>query len=385
MPSTGLTSTEVTVDGAAVNVDPGYYLIVAKDGKDASSKLALVTTDVTMVEKNTYIDTGKKTAQTSYNVGDIVTYTATVVIPADTALTQTDNAGLYLPGHGPITLHDKMDSRLTFQEITGANVGDVAFAASAYTLDPNPSDGDTFDIVIPVTDALRGETITFTYTAMVNETAVDPDTGFINDFGGDLNGYKTIPDKPVVYTFDFDFSKTFVGSQDSTLVAKFVLYSEEEYAKVTDNNDQTTGTPINFKAGQGAGNYIKAATGGDPTITSTNNAAINIQGLKAGTYYLVETETSTGYNLLDGPAVVVITDTTPKDDNGNITGTISHTVTIDGSSSTAEDPVKIENRSGTVLPSTGGIGTTIFYVVGALMMAAAVVLLITKKRVGNVK
>ena len=106
-------STEVEVDGAAVDVDPGYYLIIAKDDKDKSTALALVTTDVTMVEKNGYMGTHKETAQTNYYVGQPITYTATVDIPGNAALTIEDN-GSYKDGHGPIIIYDIMDARLTF-------------------------------------------------------------------------------------------------------------------------------------------------------------------------------------------------------------------------------------------------------------------------------
>ena len=89
--------------------------------------------------------------------------------------------------------------------------------------------------------------------------------------------------------------------------------------------------------------------------------------------------TSTGYNLLDKPVPVVITDTTTKNEAGAITA-ISHTVTIDGKASTEAAPATIENQSGTVLPSTGGIGTTIFYVLGAVLVIGAGVVMVTRRR-----
>ena len=101
----------------------------------------------------------------------------------------------------------------------------------------------------------------------------------------------------------------------------------------------------------------------------TNGTAVNFQGFKAGDYYLVETGTSTGYNLLDGPVTVTITDTSAD-------GTISHTVTPVN----ALDQVEVENHQGTVLPSTGGIGTTIFYILGSLLVIGAGVVLVTRRR-----
>lgn len=92
---------------------------------------------------------------------------------------------------------------------------------------------------------------------------------------------------------------------------------------------------------------------------------------------MVELSTSKGYNLLDGPVAVVITDTT---DTSATPITPSHTVTVGGNASTEESPAEIENQSGTVLPSTGGIGTTIFYIVGAMLVIGAGVVLVTRRR-----
>ena len=83
----------------------------------------------------------------------------------------------------------------------------------------------------------------------------------------------------------------------------------------------------------------------------------------------METGTSTGYNLLDGPVTVTITDTSAD-------GTISHTVTPVN----ALNQVEIENHQGSVLPSTGGIGTTIFYIIGAILVIGAGVVLVTRRR-----
>lgn len=400
------TATEVTVDGSAASVDAGYYLIVAKDGKDAATKLALVTTDVEMVEKNTYITTTKTVSETNYNVGDIVTYTATVTIPADTAISELKDGSTteYKDGHGPIILHDEMDSALSFigtayNADTAPNgysavVGTDAFAG--YTLSTTASDNCTFEITIPVTSDLLGKTITFTYKAEVNSTAAT-DTGLVNELFGELNGYKTTPDTVEVWTFDFNMIKVFDDASDTNLTATFALSTSETYeagssttvyytdAEHTATSETETEfsevvtVPTNAIALKAVtGGYVKADsddTGTVTTFTATNGTAINFNGFAAGEYYLHELSTSTGYNLLDGPVKITITDTTTG------TGTsrqISHTVTPDDAGK-----IKVENHSGTVLPSTGGIGTTIFYVVGSILVVAAGVLLITKKRMSR--
>ena len=340
---TGLTGTTIT-PGTAATVDNGYYVIVASDG---ATNVTLVTTDVTIVEKNTYIGTTKTTEETSYSVGDIINYTATVSVPTDASLTD------------PIILHDEMASVLAFDaDSVEAKVDGAAF--TGFTLVEDPEDDCTFELSIPVTSAILGKTITFTYSAELTSAAVDPDTGFINKLFGEKNGYTTTPDEPKIYTFDFDFVKVFDDEDDETLTATFELR--------TDADDEDTA--IAFKVVNG--NYVKADsddTGTTTTITMTNGTAVNFQGFKAGSYYLVETGTSTGYNLLDGPVTVTITDTSEGD-------TISHTVTP----ANALGQVEVENHQGSVLPSTGGIGTTIFYIIGAILVIGAGVVLVTRRR-----
>jgi fimbrial isopeptide formation D2 family protein/LPXTG-motif cell wall-anchored protein len=327
-----------------------------------------------MVEKNTYLTTTKTTSETSYSVGDTVTYTATVNIPADTKITPTTGA----TDADYVIVHDTMDSKLAFAKDVAATVDSAAFADFTASYDETngwtPSDDCTFELKIPVTNALLGKTITFTYTAEVTSAATDPDSGLVNTLFGEKNGYKTTPDTVEVWTFDFDLVKVFDDASDNTLTATFELR--------TDADDESTAIALISKTG----GYIKADSDDEDAeteaketvtqFTATNGEALNFQGFKAGKYYLVEIETSTGYNLLDGPVEITITDTTTTKEGVR---TISHTV----SPANALDQVEVQNHSGTVLPSTGGIGTTIFYVVGSILVVAAGVLLITKKRMSR--
>ena len=341
----GLTGTTIT-PGTAAEVENGYYLIVASDG---ATNVTLVTTDVTIVEKNTYITTTKTTDETSYNIGDTIKYTATVSVPLDASLTD------------PIILHDKMDPVLAFdKESVMATLDEQNFME--FNLVESVDDDCTFEISIPVTEDILGKTITFTYDAELTSAAEDPDTGFINTLYGEKNGYTTTPDTVTVYTFDFNFIKNFEGSNSDTLNATFELR--------TVAGDQTTA--IAFKSVSGG--YVKADSDDTDTITTitmTNGTPANFQGLKAGTYYLVETGTSAGYNLLDEPVSVTITDNSATD-----LTSIRHSVDPVNTS----NQVEVENNTGTILPSTGGVGTTMFYVIGGALVLVAVVLLVTRKR-----
>ena len=360
----GLTGTTVN-PGTAATVDNGYYLLVASDG---AANLTLVTTDVTIVEKNTYITTTKTTEETSYSVGDIITYTATVSVPSDASL------------NDPIILHDEMDSVLAFDNTsvaatinTDANEDGKDDPFTAFTLieGTNISDDCTFELSIPITTAILGKTITFTYDAELTSAAVNPDTGFINKLFGEKNGYDTNPDQPQVYTFDFDFVKVFDDEDNKSLTATFQLVTKETVVDEETEEETVVETIIEFII-DSDGNYVKADsndTGKTTTITMTNGTAVNFQGFKAGTYYLRETATSTGYNLLDADVEITITDTSTDDK-------ISHTV----SPVNALEQVEVENHAGSVLPSTGGMGTTIFYILGTILVIGAGVVLVTRRR-----
>lgn len=91
-----------------------------------------------------------------------------------------------------------------------------------------------------------------------------------------------------------------------------------------------------------------------------------MDGLDSGTYYLKEMEAPLGYNKLDTVVTVVI------NESGKLNVT---TEKPDGA-----DQIQVENKSGAELPTTGGIGTTIFYVVGSILLVGAGILLVTKKR-----
>ena len=97
------------------------------------------------------------------------------------------------------------------------------------------------------------------------------------------------------------------------------------------------------------------------------NGQVRVVGFDNGTYYLEETVTPDGYNQLGARQKFIISD-------GNLDATFNGDIFSTGSG------VHVVNKSGTMLPETGGIGTTLFYVGGGLMVAVAVVLLITKKR-----
>lgn len=151
---------------------------------------------------------------------------------------------------------------------------------------------------------------------------------------------------------------TFTETAPTTETGSKYVSTSVKYAKVTDTAEQTKMQKV-------------TASG-----TTDANGLITFEGLGAGTYYITELKAKSGYNLLTAPITVVIT-ATPG------TTSCTWTATINGENATfADNMVKltVENNKGSDLPITGGIGTTIFYVIGGLLVCGAVVMAITKKK-----
>lgn len=184
----------------------------------------------------------------------------------------------------------------------------------------------------------------------------------------------TVTDKEYVYSAEIVIDK-YAGQEDVADTSKklagaeFVLYKEEagvkSYYKYT------------AAAGETPAKVEWVAKAADATVVTTDaNGAAEFNGLKNGTYQLLEIKAPTGYNLLTDPVEVDI-NVELADDKILTEGEI---VACEVNLSVTK---QVENNTGVELPSTGGMGTTIFYTVGGLLMAAAVVLLITKKKLSN--
>ena len=186
------------------------------------------------------------------------------------------------------------------------------------------------------------------------------------------NGKDSTKEETTTYVWKLNVHKYALDSTNHEVAlsgAKFVLYRMDngvkKYATLTNNKIDGWVTD----------------KGGATTLETSGTGDILIEGLNEGIYYLEETEAPAGYNKLTEPIEVEITATTSVTSG-------SETVQYKNSSETSYTPatdatVKVLNKAGTQLPSTGGIGTTLFYVIGGGLMAVAAVLLVTKKRMNN--
>lgn len=354
-----------TADSTTVeftNLDLGYYLVDSTLGTICS--LDTTNPSVTIKEKNSKPTVDKQVQENSNsnwgdtndaNIGDTVNFKTTINVVDG----QPKN----------YVLHDKMSNGLTFDAgSVEVKIGDRTLTlGSDYTLIANPKDGCTFEIEFKENVLKPNDVVIVTYSATLNDKAVIAGEGNPNEthltYGDNSHTEK---DTTRTYTWQMDVLKyTMKDNKETPLAgAKFVLYKTVDgktlYARADENN-KITGWTENE---------------GDATVFETpDNGQFSIIGLDAGTYYLKEIEAPAGYNMLKDPIEVVITATVDGTTNTR-TATVTYNKTSTGT-------VKVENKTGAELPSTGGIGTTIFYVVGGLLVVAAGVLLVTRKRMSK--
>ena len=343
-----ITGTEETATGNTVTfsgLDLGYYLVDSSLG--ALCGLNTTNPDATIKEKNEKPEI-KKEVQTSAGdwssennakIGDTVEYKVEIKV--------ADGAQKY-------TVTDTMSKGLTFNNSSLKVTANDAVTTD-YTL---TSTTNGFTLVLPetyVSTLTKGTTIIVTYNATLNKDAVIDGDGNANEvklsYGNHQN---TVPSKVTTKSYQFDLVKVDGTTNKLLDGAEFELADGE--------------TKLSFVKDT-AGNYRVAAAGEDGATTTitVKNGKVNIYGLAGKTYTLTETKAPDGYNKL------VTSETLNLADGSKTHATIVDSVYKDGG-------VVVENHAGTVLPSTGGMGTTLFYVIGGGLMVAAVVLLVTKKR-----
>ena len=354
----GKTGTTLTADGTTVkatNLDLGYYFVTSTNGALCN----LTTTDptVTIHDKND-IPFNKVDDKESVDVGEIVTYTITGKVPDYTGFTTYT----YL-------ITDTMSEGLTFQRNVKVTVGGTDVTPACTITYDKDNNANKFTVSIPVKSYTIGAEIKVTYTAVVNENAVakienNAATLTYSNDPIDTSKTTTTPeDKETVYSAKVVINKYVKDSNNEKLAgAKFVLYKEVK----TDDSDTTT--KYYYKWNDTVKKVEWTTNKADATVKTTDaNGAAAFDGLKDGTYYLEEVKAPAGYNLLKDPAEVVVNGA-----SANAANLSSLTVTGN-----------VENSSGAELPETGGMGTTIFYVLGSVLILAAVVLLVTRKRMSS--
>lgn len=419
-------------------LEPGYYLITSEaaaadatndnekvvaaaslsnlfaENKEIEMKIGAPDIDkfIENADSATSPDTDGK--GTAVNVGDTVDFKLTSNVPDTNGydtykfiITDTLSTGLDLvlssDGTSPFTVTIKgagagnadVTVDLTEAGSAAACTGDNWFYNSnnrtvTISIAMLKNDGDKVAACYP-----EGKEIIVTYKATLNSNALT--TGeenntvnleYSNDPYSTSTG-KTTDKKTYVYDFEIVIDKYETPDNpddaDSVAAAKrlagaeFILYrlkadgtTKEYYVQDSTSNAVTWNTTESSQATK---------------VTTNENGSAKFAGLEEGTYYLQETKAPTGYNPLTEDVEVVIT--AVYNDNGTLKtgdGTSTTVTPISTENNTGyQIEADVANSSGSALPETGGIGTTIFYAVGGIMMVIAVVLLVTKKKMSSKK
>ena len=337
----------------------GYLLIESSLG----TKVILDTyTTKTVNDKNTYPGSDKTENKSTAEIGEAVTYTVTVDIPATVASKD-------------IKVVDTITNGLTLNPsitITGSGGGDASITSLSFsqtgtipgntTANPPVKAATIYTATIPAEKVIAnaGKTLTLTYTATVNENAVvnDPE---INKAHIEYDNFKTVDVSVLVKTFGFVLEKVDKTNHDTKLQGvTFTLSNlDGDYYIVPSSSTSVD-----------EDRFVHVDSGSEPPVVATgSDGKISFEGLHAGTYTLTEISNPiAGYNLLDSAITITVSSDGTVTANG---GTVSSNV------------LTVENAKGSIMPTTGGIGTTIFHVAGAGLAIGAAILLISKKRMNN--
>lgn len=298
--------------------------------------------------------------------------------------------------HVFMDLNDALDTNDTLPEgivITGTEAADGTNDNQVFTL-------EIVDLMASYPNILPSQRIVVKYSTIITRDAIlassmtnKVEVQYSNNPNGIGTG-TTVPDVAHAFTFEIDIDKYDAADQAIKLEGvEFVLYYQDavadgeivkHYALVITEEMVAAGTAINGRVctADDVGTVYGFTTNRDEaSILDTDaNGRIDLVGLDAGIYYLEETKTNDGYNLLDTPVQVEIKPTY------TVTGdecAVAVEYVVDGRSQGTSNTVGVRNSKGSSLPSTGGIGTTIFYIVGGILAVAAIVLLITKRRMSS--
>lgn len=382
-------------------LDYGYYVVAVPGATLANTSgqyATLVSVDSTNVNANIKgsLPTVDKKVQVNGNgadtadakIGDTLTFTLTSTIPDMSAYdTYTFN------------FKDTLSKGLTYGDITSVTVEGVdapLVKDTDYTVTTTPAAAGNTLLTVGMTDFKNkqqtnaGKKITVTYTATLNENAVVGGAGNVNSatiqYSNDPSSTGTgesEPDKVRVFTYGFTVDKytgdnyndaaTRLAGAEFTLTAKGDT-SAIKFVQVNAGSATEDAVYRVTKAGETAGTTT--------TITTPANGKVVFQGLKNGEYTLTETKAPAGYNKLASAIGVKVNGSNDGTDTTNATVNITYNndnndTTYDQTASNGVIPV--QNKSGAILPGTGGMGTIAFTVIGVLVIALGVAWTLKRK------
>ena len=354
-------------------LDLGYYLVRSDLGilcsLDTTAPNAQVKekNEATVIVKNVE-DTTKK-----QNVAEIGTYVKFTI-----QITVKDKAPVNYK------LVDEMTDGLTF----------VKNETYPLTVTVNENTLDAANYKVTETTEPRGFTLTFNNNAEGSASILKTDDVVTVTYYAQINEKAVVADEANVNKAKVEYGTNSHTEYDTTETYVWKMNIVKYTMEQTTGSDQAkekrlAGATFQLSRDEAGTEVIKLIKVDDTTyrlalptetegvvdtITTGETGALVINGLADGTYYLTETKAPRGYNLLREPVKVTVAH---KTENGKLTET---SFVADQTQTDTSGLVKVENNAGAELPSTGGIGTTVFYVLGSAMALGAVILLVTKKR-----
>lgn len=409
----------------------GYYLVKDKDGTldgtadTATDYIVQVLGNVTMDPKDSDIPTlEKKVAERSkyqkdegygmyyndvadWNIGDSVPFKLIASIP--------NNIESY--DEYKFVFHDTLSNAFTLERDSIKVFVAEGTAATVEQFEPQDADlyqvaveGQSFTLTIPDINQLDAHGnpanyVIITYSATLNQNAEigldgNENTAYL-EFSNDPNGDglgRTAEDTVIVFTYELAGTKVDGETQAALKNAQFVLLNraKTEAAMVVDGKVKgwvKVATEAAADDVQMPETYEEWFTLNQQhnglILTSDENGLFNIAGLDDGTYYLREIQAPNGYNLLEDDVKLVITaDTENGQDWAGQPGQALTALNISVNDGAAQNGdldtgivnVTVENNQGATLPETGGMGTTLFYIIGGLLVVGAGILLVVRIR-----
>ena len=363
-------------------LDAGYYLVYVTGGKEIQSSLVTVDADTTQVNlKSETPSIEKKADKETVSIGQVVKYTVTASIPDTTGYAEyvykihdTLSTGLdFVKNADGDALDNATEANVTIAfKDTGVTAVGTTPTTAALSGEGNRTMALDLSAWVRDNQTNKGKAFTVTYYAKVNANAVvtEKNSATLEYGNKPSETTKTTPSEAKTPTYPLDILKKKAGTGTGEVAleklagAKFKLYK--------DSVDDTNVIKVSETAVKGS--YVVDPTSATTEFESVGNIEeqgynLRVNGLAAGTYYLVETQAPEGFNKLTDPIKVTIT----KD--GDTNWTVKK-------NDTAEDDkiIDVENSSGSLLPSTGGRGAIAFAVIAALLVFGVAVSFIRDKR-----
>lgn len=373
---------------------PGYYLVkdkdASQDGKDAAYTRFMmeVVGDVTAQVKNDKPSVQKKVKETNDSTGettdwqDSADYDKGDVVPFQLKATLPKHIADY--DHYYVEFTDTLSAGLTFDKITLVKADGKTLSEGEYTVNTTENTDGTTTLSVIITDVKKvnpninkDDKVIVEYNATLNDKAVLGSEGNPNSveltYSNNPNATGDGTSKPA------DTGKT---PKDTVKVFTYQTIIN----KVDQNGNALSGAEFTLVKKNKDG-----STKNVDVVKNAEGTSFTFKGLDAGDYVLKETKTPDGYNTIEecrnggqGIEFSIVSDYSKKDglQSLKVTGTDRE---FAPDLSTGSLTAKIVNRKGSLLPSTGGMGTTILYIIGSILVLVAAVLLITKKRMDAAK